>query len=157
MHEKNTSILRNCVLHGHSNKFTSFLEFLEFWNTSQTDDTSELSTDDSSRIRRKYTEVSVGGRLSHYLLPYHIYGDNNTKQRDFEVNAIALMEHAFRSLSLVDHDFFRKMTQDIYPRCHPVGSSKLLWSLIRTENQSVEGCVVERLSEVKDLLISYDL
>ena len=124
---------------------------------SQLDDASELSTDDSSRKRRKANEVSVGGRLSDYLVLCHPYGDKHPKQREFEVNIVALMAHAFTSLSLVDHDCFRKLTQDLDPRLRPVGRSKLSRSLIPTKKKLVEKSVIERLAEVKAVLISYDL
>ena len=104
--------------------------------TSHPDDASELSTDDGSRKRRNANKVSVWGRLLDYLLPCHPYGENHPKQREFEGNVVALLAHAFTLLSLVDHDFFRKMTQDLNPRFHPVGKSKLSRSLILTEKQS---------------------
>ena len=63
----------------------------------------------------------------------------------------------FTSLSLVDHDCFRTLTQDIDPRLHPVGRSKISWSLIPTENQLVEKYVIERLAKVKAVVIIYDL
>ena len=86
-----------------------------------------------------------GGRFSDYLLTCHPYGYNHLKQREFEVNVIDFMEHAFTPLLLVDHKCFRKLKQDIDPRLLPVGSSKLLWGLIPTENQSVERYVIDRL------------
>ena len=129
---KKTSSIRNYVLRGHANKFTSFLAFLEFRKTSHPDGASEISTDYGSRKRIKSNKVSVVGRLSYYLLPCHTYGDNHPKQREFEVNVVALMAHAFTSLLLVDHKCFRKMTQDQDQRLHPGGSSKLLRSLILT-------------------------
>ena len=89
--------------------------------TSHPDDASELSTYGRSRKRRKYDEVSVGGILSDYLLPYNSYGENHPKQRDFEENIVALVAHAFTSLSLMDHDCLRKLTQDIDSHLHPVG------------------------------------
>ena len=103
--KKNTSSIRNHVLHVNSKKFTRFLPFLELQNNSHIDDASELSTDDGSRKRRKADELSVGGRLSDYLVPCHPYGDKHPKQKEFEVNIVALMAHAFTPLSLVDHDF----------------------------------------------------
>ena len=66
--------------------------------------------EDGSRKRRKFDEISVGGRFSDYLLPFNPYGDNNPKQREFEGNIVALMSHLFASLSLVDHDCFHKLT-----------------------------------------------
>ena len=95
---KNTSSIRNHVLHGHGNKFTIFLSFLELQKNSHLDDTSEISTDDGSRKRRKDNEVSVGGRLSDYLVLCHPYGEKHPKQKKFEVNIVALMAHAFMSL-----------------------------------------------------------
>ena len=65
-------------IHGHGNKFTSFLSFLELQKNSHPYDASELS-DDGSRKRRKSEEVSVGGRFSDYLVPCHPYGDKNPK------------------------------------------------------------------------------
>ena len=62
------------------------MTFLELWKTSQPDNASDLRTDGVSIKRRKADEVSVGGRFSDYLLPYHPYGDNCPKQRDFEGN-----------------------------------------------------------------------
>ena len=67
------------------------------------------------------------------------------------------MSHAFTSLLLVDHDRFRKLTQDLDPRLHPVGRSKLSRSLIPTENQLVEKSVIERIAKLKSVVISYDL
>ena len=67
------------------------------------------------------------------------------------------MAHAFTSLSLVDHDCFCKLTQDLDPKLLPVGKSKLSRSLIPTKNQLVEKSVVERLEEVKAAVIRYDL
>ena len=155
--KKNTSSIRNHVLHGHTNKFTSSLKFIELRKTSQIDDAYELSMDDGSRKRGKADEVSVGGRFSDYLLPCHPYGDNHPKQREFEGNIVALMEHAFMLLSLVDHDCFRKLTQDLYPSIHPFGQSKLLRSIIPTEKQLAEKSIIERLEKVKAVVISYDL
>ena len=126
-------------------------------NTSQIEDAYELSMDDCSRKRRKADEVSVGGEFSYYLLPCHPYGDNHTKQKEFEGNYFALMAHAFMSLPLVDHDYSRKLTQDLDPWLHPIGRSKLSQSLIPTEKQSVERSVIERLAKVKSVVISYDL
>ena len=74
-----------------------------------------------------------------------------------EVNIVALMAHAFTSLSLVDHDFFCKLTQDNDPRLRPVGRSKLSWSLVPTKKKLAEKYVIERLEEVKTVVISYDL
>ena len=103
--KKNTSSTWSHVLHGHAIKFTSFLSFLYFQNNSQPDDASEISMDDGSRNQRKADEVSVGSRLSYYLLLCHPYGDKHSKQRKFEINIVALMAHAFMSLLLVDNDF----------------------------------------------------
>ena len=94
---------------------------LELQKTSHSDDAYELRTDGGIKNCREYDKVSVGGRLSDYILTYHPYGDNNPKQRNFERNAVALMAHEFTSLSLVDHDCFRKLKQDLDPRLHPVG------------------------------------
>ena len=67
------------------------------------------------------------------------------------------MAHAFTLLSLVDHDCFRKLTQDLDPCLRPVGRSKLLWSLIPTDNQLVEKYVIKILAEVKAVVINYNL
>ena len=72
---KNTSSIRNNVLHRHANKFNNFLSFIEL----QKNLVSELSTDDGSRKRKKADEVSVGSRLSDYLLPGHPYGEKHPK------------------------------------------------------------------------------
>ena len=64
------------------------------------------------------------------------------------------MVHTLTSLLLVDHYFFRKLTQDINPSLPPDGRSKLLRSLIPIEKQSVERSVVERLEKVKAVVIS---
>ena len=119
--KKNTSSIQSHVLHGHANEFTIFLAFLELRNSAHPDDTYEISTDDDSRKRKKVDEVSVGGILSDYLLPCHHYGDNRPKQREFEVNCFAFVEHVFKLLLLVDHDCFRKLIEDLDPRLHPVG------------------------------------
>ena len=95
--------------------------------------------------------------MSDYLLPCHPYGENHPKKRDFEGNVVALMEHAFTLLSLVEHDCFRNLTQDLNPRLRPVGRSKLSWSLIPTENQLLERSVIERLVKVKAVVIRYNL
>ena len=87
---------------------------------------------DGSRNHGKANELNFGGRLSDYLLPCHPYGDNHTKQREFEINIIALMAHALTSLSLVDHECFRKMTQDLDPQLRPATRSKMSRSLIPT-------------------------
>ena len=63
----------------------------------------------------------------------------------------------FTLLSLVDHDCYRKIIQDLDPRLHPVGQSKLSRSLIPTKNQLVEKSIVERLEELKDVVINYNL
>ena len=96
--KKNTSILRNHILHGNSKEFTSFLALMELRKTSQTDDAFEISTEDGIRKRRQFDGLSVGGRLSYYFLLCHIFGDNHTKQREFEANLVALTAHAFTSL-----------------------------------------------------------
>ena len=67
------------------------------------------------------------------------------------------MAHAFTPLLLVDHDCFRKLTQDLDPLLRPVGQSKLSRSLIPTKNKLVEKSVIESLEEVKAVVISYDL
>ena len=67
------------------------------------------------------------------------------------------MAHSFTSLSLIDYDCFRKLTQDLEPRLCPVGRSKLPRSLTPTKKQLVEKSVIERLAEVKAVVISYDL
>ena len=61
IYEKNTSSLRNHILHGYTKEFTSFLSFLELRNISQPDNASELRTEDGSRKRRKADELSIGG------------------------------------------------------------------------------------------------
>ena len=152
--KKNVSIIQDHFLCVHANKFTSFLEFLELRNTSQPNDVYELSMDDSSRKHKNADKVSVGGRLLDYLLPYHPYGDNHPKQREFEVNGVAFMLHVFTSLPLVDHDCFRKLTQHLGPRLHPSGRSKMSRSIIPTENQLVDKYVIERLEKVKAVVIS---
>ena len=120
----------------------------------QSDDAYEISTDDYSRKRRKVDKVSVVCILSEYLLPCHPYGENHTKHREVEVNAIALMAHAFTLISLVDQDWLHKLTQDLDPRLHPVGRSKMPLSLIPTEKKSVDRFVVGRLAKVKSRVIS---
>ena len=110
--------------------FTCFFSFLELQKNSQPDEAYDLSKDDVSRKRRKADEVSVGGRLSDYLVPCHPYGDKHPNQREFEVNIFALMAHVFTSLLLVDQYFLRKLTQDLDPRLRPVRRSKLSRSLI---------------------------
>ena len=72
-------------------KFTSLLSLLEFQKNSHSDDTSELSMDDGSIKRRKSDELSVGSRLSDYLLLCHPYGDKHPNQREFKVNIVSLM------------------------------------------------------------------
>ena len=67
------------------------------------------------------------------------------------------MAHVFTSLLLVDYDCFRKLTHDLDPRLRPFGRSKLSRSLIPTKNKLVEKSVIERLAEVKAVVISYDL
>ena len=67
------------------------------------------------------------------------------------------MAHAFTSLLLVDHDCFLKLTQDLEPHPRPVGRSKLSRSLIPTKKKLVEKSVIERLTEVKAVVISYNL
>ena len=57
---KNTSRIRNHVLHGHVREFTSFSAFLELRNTLPPDDLYEKSTDYGSRKSRKDNEVSIG-------------------------------------------------------------------------------------------------
>ena len=79
--KKNTSSIRNHVLHGNGKIFTIFLSFLELQKTSHPDDASELS-DDGSRNQRKADKVSVGGKLSDYLVPFHPYGDKHLKQTE---------------------------------------------------------------------------
>ena len=91
------------------------------------------------------------------LFPCQSYGDKNPKQKEFEVNIVALMAHTFTSLFLVDHDCFRNLTQDLDPRLRPVGRSKLSRSLIPTKKKLAEKSVIERLAEVKAVVISYDL
>ena len=120
-YKKNTSRLQNHILHVHANKFSSFLTLPELRKTLQPDDASQISTDDGRKKRRKSDEVSVGGRLSDYLLPCHFYGDNNPNQMEFEGNSVALMSDEFTSLWLMDQDCFCKLTQDLGPRLHPVG------------------------------------
>ena len=94
--------------------------------------------------------------MSDYLVLCHPYGDKHQKQRDFELNIVALMAHEFKSLSFVDHDCFHKLTQDLDPCLCPVGRSKLSRSLIPTKNQLVEKSVIERLEEVNAVVISYN-
>ena len=78
---KNTSSIRNHVIYGHGKRFTRFLSFLEVQKNLQLDDAYELSTFDGSRKLKKADEVSVGGRFSDYLVPFHPYGDKHPKQR----------------------------------------------------------------------------
>ena len=68
-----------------------------------------------------------------------------------------MTEHVFTLLLLVDHDRFFKLTQDIDPRLHPVGRSKLSRSIIPTETWLVERSIIERLEKVKAVVISYYL
>ena len=55
------------------------------------------------------------------------------------------MAHVFTFLAFVDHEYFRNPTQDLGSRLRLVGRSKLPWSLIPAENQSVDRSVIERL------------
>ena len=57
----------------------------------------------------------------------------------------------------MDHDCFRKLTQDLEPRLNPVRQSKLLRSLIPTEKKLAEKSIIERLAKVKAVVVSYDL
>ena len=123
---------------------------------SQPDDASEIRNDGSIN-QEKADGVSVGGRLSDYLVLCHPYGYNHPKQREFEGYAVDLTEHVFTLLLLVDHDRFFKLTQDIDPRLHPVGRSKLSRSLIPKKNQLVEKSFIKRLVGVKAVVISYNL
>ena len=79
------------------------------------------------------------------------------KQKEFEVNIVALMAHTFTLLLLVDNYFFRKLTQDLDPRLCPFGQSKLSPSLIPTKKKLAEKSVIKRLAEVKAVVISYGL
>ena len=157
LNEKNASILRNHVLPGNAKELNCFLELLGLRKTSQPDDASELSTDGDSRKQRKGDEISVGSRFSDYLPPFRPYEDNNPNQRDFEVNSVALMVHVFKSLLLVDHDFFRKITYYLDLWLRPVGRSKLPRSLIPSEAQSVDSSVMGSLGKAKAVVIKYDL
>ena len=67
------------------------------------------------------------------------------------------MAHAFTSLSLVDHDFLHKWTQDLDSRIRPVGQSKLSWSRIPTKKKFMEKSAVKRPVEIKYVVISYDI
>ena len=67
------------------------------------------------------------------------------------------MSHVFMLLFLGDHDCFHNLTQDLDPRLFPVWKSKLSRSLILTKNQLVEKYVIDRLAEVKAVVISYNL
>ena len=96
-------------------------------------------------------------QIVRYLVPCHPYGDKHPKQKEFEVNIFALMAHAFTLLSLVDHDCLRKLTHDLDPCLRPVGRSKLSRSLIPKKMKFVEKSVIERLAEVKAVVISYAL
>ena len=154
---KNISRLHNHVLTGHSKDFNSLLVILYLRNIYQPENTSELSTDDGSIKRRKTNEINFGGRFPYYLLLCHPYGYNHLKQRQFEVNFFALTAHTFTLLSLVDHAFFHKLTQDFDPRLHPAGSSKLVRSIIPAEAQSTERSLIRRLDKSKAVVISYDL
>ena len=124
---------------------------------SHLDDACELITDDGSRNQRKADEVSVGGRLSYYLVPFHPYGDKYSKQKEFEVNIVALMAHTFTSLLMVDHDFFRKLTQDLDPRICLVGRSKLSRSLIPKKKAVGRELCYQEAGKVKAVVIVYDL
>ena len=67
------------------------------------------------------------------------------------------MAHEFTFLVLANHDCVSNLTQDLDPRLHPVGQSKISQSLIPTENKLVDKCVIERLVKVKAVVISYNL
>ena len=67
------------------------------------------------------------------------------------------MAHVFTSLLVADHDLFCKITQTLDPGLHTVGRSKNFLSLIPTKKQLVEESVIESLSKVKAVVISYDL
>ena len=57
----------------------------------------------------------------------------------------------------MDHDCFRKLTQYLEPRLCPVGQSKLSQSLIPQKKKVVDKSFIERIAEVKAVVISYDL
>ena len=61
------------------------------------------------------------------------------------------------SLSLVDHECFCKMTQDLEPQILPVGLSKMSYSLLPIETKMVERSVVEKLAKIKAIVISYKI
>ena len=67
------------------------------------------------------------------------------------------MAHVFTLLSLVDHDCFRTLTQDLDPLLHPVRQIIISRSLIPTENQLAEKSVIKRLAKVKALVTIYNL
>ena len=125
--------------------FNSVLALLELQNTLQPIGTSEIITDDGNIKWRKSDKIIVGGRLKDYLLPCNPYGYNNPNQREFEVNVVVLIAHAFTFLLLMDHECFRNLRQDIDPcLCH-VGHSKMSWSLITAYAQLVERSAIGRL------------
>ena len=157
VYKKITPVSQNHVLHGHTKELNIYLEFQELRKTLHPDDASDISTDDGIRKRRKSNKFSVGGRFSYHLLTCHTYGDNHPKQREFEGNFIALMSHEFTSLLLVNHEFFRKLTQDLDPWLRSVGGSKLLRSLIPAENKSLGRSMIESLAQANAILISYNL
>ena len=131
--------------------------FLYLRKNSQPIDASYLSMEDNSRKRRKINKLSVGGRWSDYLLPSHPYGDNHHKKREFGGNIVAFMPHAFTSLSLVENECLRNLTQDINARLCPVGCKKMSRSRTTTENKSVERSMIECLDKVKAKVIRYNL
>ena len=132
IYRKNTSSLHNHVLHWHAKELGNFLALLELWKTSQPEDASEIITDKISIKHRNSDKLSIGGRLSDYLLLCHLYGDNHPNQREFGGYDVTLMAHTFTLLSLVNHECFRMLTKYINLQLWPVGRSKLSQSLILT-------------------------
>ena len=125
------------VLPSNAKDFNRFLAFLELHKTLQPDGASEIITDDGNIKWRKSDKIIVGGRLKDYLLPCNPYGYNNPNQREFEVNVVVLIAHAFTFLLLMDHECFRKMMQDIDSRRCRVGCSKMSRSLITADAKLV--------------------
>ena len=67
------------------------------------------------------------------------------------------MAQVFTSLLLLDHECSHKLTNDLEPRLRPSGRSKLSWSIIPADAQSVKRSVIGRPAQAKAIVISYNL
>ena len=111
-----------------------------------------------SQLKRKVEDRdSYISRVSDFIIGTNKYNKGHTQQASFEENILALMEKAYKPLSLVGLNEFRKLISSLDPRIVPVSRSRISINLITLKHDSVESDVIKVLNNCPCVILSFDL